>query len=144
MKMNLKVTALIYSTQQPAEVTIVEMLGRNKYLAIYNGRRYAAMFNPFQGMYYVEDLRTCYPTMSDEDLDSMLSEMRSVSDSSERELGAYRKLGSVQHLRRLRAQEVRRAKNWKRLKHMVYSTVVASGVVLLIWIFVSGITNILA
>lgn len=38
-----------------AEVTIVEKIGDNKYIAEYNGVRCTAIFNPFAGRFYVDD-----------------------------------------------------------------------------------------
>ena len=39
-----------------AEATILKRIGDNQYLADYNGVKCAAMFNPFVGRYYVDDL----------------------------------------------------------------------------------------
>jgi len=39
-----------------AEATIIERLGDNSYLAEYDGVRCTAIFNPFVGRYYVDDL----------------------------------------------------------------------------------------
>jgi len=39
-----------------AEATIIKRLGDNDYLAEYNGVKCHAMFNPFVGQYYVDDV----------------------------------------------------------------------------------------
>jgi hypothetical protein len=38
-----------------AEATIMEKTGDNQYVAVYNGVRCTAIFNPFVGKYYVDD-----------------------------------------------------------------------------------------
>lgn len=144
MKMNLKVVALINSLNQTAEVTIIEMVGKNKYLAEYEGNLCATMFNPFMGMYYVDDIHGKFPTMSQEEMDSALYELRFISECNERELSAYRNLGSLKHLKSLRDKEIRRHKNWKLFKKIFKTTVIIVGASLLTWIFVSGILAIVA
>ena len=39
-----------------AEATILKKLGDNRYLADYNGVKCTAIFNPFVGRYYVDDI----------------------------------------------------------------------------------------
>ena len=39
-----------------AEATIIKRLGDNDYLADYNGVKCHAIFNPFVGQYYVDDI----------------------------------------------------------------------------------------
>ena len=39
-----------------AEATIMQRLGDNDYLAEYNGVKCHAIFNPFAGHYYVDDI----------------------------------------------------------------------------------------
>ena len=39
-----------------AEATIIERLGDNDYLADYNGVKCRAMYNPFTGRYFVDDV----------------------------------------------------------------------------------------
>jgi len=39
-----------------AEATILKRIGDNQYLADYNGVKCTAIFNPFVGKYYVDDL----------------------------------------------------------------------------------------
>lgn len=142
MKMNMKVTALIYSLNRTAEVTIIEMVGNNKYLAEYDGDICAAMFNPFAGMYCVDDIHGRFPAIPSEDMDDVLYELKFMSDSSERQLNAYRSLGSVKHLKQLRDKEIRRHKTWKMLKKVVTASISITGITLLLWIFISGIITI--
>lgn len=56
MKMNLKTTAMVHSLNATAEVTITEKTGDNQYLADYRGTICTAIFNPFVGLYYVDDI----------------------------------------------------------------------------------------
>jgi hypothetical protein len=39
-----------------AEATIIKKIGDNLYLADYNGVKCTAIFNPFVGRYYVDDV----------------------------------------------------------------------------------------
>lgn len=41
---------------QLAEATIIKRIGDNLYLTDYNGVKCTAIFNPFVGQYYVDDL----------------------------------------------------------------------------------------
>lgn len=56
MKMNITVNAMIHSLKAVAECTIVEKVGDNQYVAEYRGIRCSAIFNPFSGLYYVDDV----------------------------------------------------------------------------------------
>ena len=144
MKLNHKATALIYSQNQIAEVIITEMVGNNKYLADYQGTLCAAMFNPFTGMFYVDDVHGKFPNMSPEEMDDALYELRFLGESSERQLNAYRSLGSLKHLKRLRDEEIRRIRNWNRFKRISLVTFFGTGFFMLLWVFISGIVSILA
>ena len=56
-KMNLKTRARIHSLDgQLAEVEIVEKRGDNEYVASFDGKRCSAIFNPFAGCFYVDDI----------------------------------------------------------------------------------------
>ena len=144
MKMNLKTVALIYSINQPAEVTIKEMVGNNKYLAEYEGNLCAAMFNPFVGMYYVDDVNGRITDKVAENMDNVQYELGYLSQSCQRELNAYRSLGSYKHLKHLRQQELTRIKRWNFIKKTVKATIVSSGVILCLWILISGVMSIIA
>ena len=56
-KMNVKAQAHIHSLGgQLAEVTIIEKRGDNEFVAVYNGKKYSAIFNCFNWTYYVDDI----------------------------------------------------------------------------------------
>lgn len=141
MKMNLKTVALIYSINQPAEVTIKEMVGNNKYLAEYEGNLCAAMFNPFVGMYYVDDINGRITEKVAGDMDNIQYELRFLSESNRRELNAYRSLGSVKYLRNLRDKEIRRHKNLQRIKSVTKNLAIVAGASMFLWIFLAGILS---
>jgi len=44
-----------------AEATIIRRIGDNQYLADYNGIRCTAIFNPFVGRYFVDDVHGVIP-----------------------------------------------------------------------------------
>lgn len=48
--------AMIHSLKDTREVTIMEKVGDNQYVAKYEGKFYSAIFNPFVGLYYVDDI----------------------------------------------------------------------------------------
>lgn len=48
--------AMVHSLNARAEVTITEKVGDNDYRANYNGKTCTAIFNPFVGMFYVDDV----------------------------------------------------------------------------------------
>lgn len=56
MQMNIKTQAMVHSLKAVADVTILEKIGDNQYVAEYNGTRCTAIFNPFSGLYYVDDI----------------------------------------------------------------------------------------
>lgn len=57
MKMNLTKPMRIHSLRgEIREATIVEKVGDNKYIADYNGVKCSAIFNPFVGEFYVDDI----------------------------------------------------------------------------------------
>ena len=56
-KMNLKTRARIHSLSgNLADVEIIEKRGDNEFVAVYNGKRFSAIFNPFVGCFYVDDI----------------------------------------------------------------------------------------
>ena len=81
--------------------------------------------------------------MPEKEIEQVIIEMNYLGASQQRELDAYRKLGSLAHLKRLRKQEIRRIKRLKVamqiLKNLILSVYVAFGV----WVFVSWIDIIL-
>lgn len=56
MEINIKTTAMVHSLNRTAEVSILKKVGDNQYVADYNGVKCTAIFNPFAGMYYVDDV----------------------------------------------------------------------------------------
>lgn len=50
-----EVQAMVHSLNAPAPVTIISHKDNNNVIAEYNGQRCSAIFNPFVGMYYVDD-----------------------------------------------------------------------------------------
>lgn len=53
-----KTQAIVHSKQAegPQEVTIVKQNGNNDIIAEIDGKQYTAIFNPFSGYYYVDDI----------------------------------------------------------------------------------------
>jgi hypothetical protein len=51
-----KTMAMVHSLQSKAEVTILSEDGYNNVTAEYQGKKYTAVFNPFVGLYYVDDI----------------------------------------------------------------------------------------
>lgn len=55
--MNIKVRALVHSTNTVKEVTLIEKTDDNKYIVITDsGVLCTAIFNPFASLYYADDL----------------------------------------------------------------------------------------
>lgn len=52
----MKVEAMIHSQNDIRECEIVDKVGDNQYIAEYRGTRCTAIFNPFTGLYYVDDI----------------------------------------------------------------------------------------
>lgn len=52
----MKVKAMIHSQNDIRDCEIVEKVGDNQYIAEYRGIRCTAIFNPFTGLYYVDDV----------------------------------------------------------------------------------------
>lgn len=50
--------AMVHSQESkgPQKVTIVSRNGNNEVIAEINGMKYTAIFNPFIGLYYVDDI----------------------------------------------------------------------------------------
>ena len=54
---------------QLGEATIIRRLGDNDYLAEYRGVRCHAIFNPFAGRYFVDDVYGIIPTVQEQGLE---------------------------------------------------------------------------
>lgn len=52
----MKVKAMIHSQNDIRECEVVDKVGDNQYIAEYRGIRCTAIFNPFTGLYYVDDV----------------------------------------------------------------------------------------
>ena len=48
--------AMIYSSEEQVEVTILHHKNNNDVVAEYNGIRCTAVYNPFTGLFYVDDI----------------------------------------------------------------------------------------
>lgn len=57
-----KTKAMVHSLNDLDEVTIISEDGPNNVVAEYKGKRCTAIFNPFSGFYYVDDV---YGVISD-------------------------------------------------------------------------------
>ena len=62
MKM-FKTKAQVHSLKAQDEVTVLHEKGCNDVIAEYKGKRYTAIYNPFVGLFYVDDL---YGELSDQ------------------------------------------------------------------------------
>lgn len=51
-----RANAMVHSLKEVREVTIVEKTGDNQYVAEFEGTHATAIFNPFTGLYYVDDV----------------------------------------------------------------------------------------
>lgn len=51
-----KARAMVHSLQDVREVNIVEKTDDNQYVAEFEGTYATAIFNPFRGLYYVDDI----------------------------------------------------------------------------------------
>jgi hypothetical protein len=51
-----KIKAQVHSLNAQDDVSILHEKGPNDVIAEYDGKRYTAIFNPFAGLYYVDDL----------------------------------------------------------------------------------------
>ena len=56
-----KTTAFVHSLKSEGEVTILHNVNNNDIIADYNGTRCTAIFNPFVGMFYVDDIYGVLP-----------------------------------------------------------------------------------
>jgi hypothetical protein len=60
-KIMFKIKAQIHSLQAQDEVTILHDKNSNDVIAEYNGKRCTTIFNPFVGLYYVDDIYGVLP-----------------------------------------------------------------------------------
>ena len=76
-------------------------------------------------------------------METILFDLKDLSDSSQKELNAYRNIGSIRTLRRLRRQEKRRIKRMKRAFAVLKGLIVGACLAVEIWAFVSWIDIVL-
>lgn len=108
MELNMKITAKIRSLNTFDTVTVKEKIGNNQFLVNYRGTGCIAMFNPFEGVYYVDDIYGILPPVPEDEWDKAVQEMKYLYESNERELEAYRKIGSVSYLKALKKKEAKK------------------------------------
>ena len=53
--------AMVHSLKKQDEVAILHEKGINDVIAEYKGKRYTAIYNPFAGLYYVDDIYGMLP-----------------------------------------------------------------------------------
>ena len=70
-------------------------------------------------------------------------DLKEYRASQQRELAAYRKLGTVAHLKRLRRQEIRRKQLYKQLETLTILVLCGGSFLFHIWIFASFIDVVL-
>ena len=68
-----KIQAQVHSLGAKAEVMILYEDGPNKVIAEYNGVKCTAIYNVFNGMYYVDDI---YGVMSEEQYQRLLQQWK--------------------------------------------------------------------
>lgn len=56
-----KTKAQVHSLQAQDEVAILHQKGNNDVIAKYNGKRCTAIYNPFVGLFYVDDIYGILP-----------------------------------------------------------------------------------
>lgn len=81
--------------------------------------------------------------MPEKKMEQVIIEMNYLGVSQQRELDAYRKLGSVASLKRLRKQEIRRIKRLKAAMQILKNLILGVCVAFDVWVFVSWIDIIL-
>lgn len=133
MSMDIKTNAKIRSLNSIEKVTIKEKIGNNQFLVDYKGIACVAMFNPFEGMYYVDDIYGTLPSLADNEWDRAVQEMKYLYESNERELEAYRKLGSVSYLRQLKNKECKKIKKVDKASQDLINIFVGSFAGFCIW-----------
>lgn len=72
-------------------------------------------------------------------METIIFHVNYLGESSQEQLDAYRKLGSVRHLKRLRQQEIRRKKLLKRALWALKNLILGACLAFDLWIFISWI-----
>ena len=133
MELNIKTDAVIHSLNATETITLKEKIGNNRYVADYKGTICVAMFNPFDGQFYADDIYGAIPPIPDNQWELAVQEMKYLCDSNEKELNAYRKLGSVAELRRLKCKEVKRNRRIDKFHECLTISLAGSCAMLFIW-----------
>jgi hypothetical protein len=60
-----KTKAMVHSLKSQDEVIILHERGSNDVIAEYNGKRCTAIFNPFVGLFYVDDIYGILPNQNE-------------------------------------------------------------------------------
>lgn len=81
--------------------------------------------------------------MPEKEMEQIILELNYLGESSQQELDAYRNIGSVAHLKRLRRQEIRRKRLFKRILWVLKNLFFGACFAFDIWIFISWIDIIL-
>jgi len=81
--------------------------------------------------------------MPERKIQETIIDLSEYSDSQQRELAAYRKLGTVAHLKRLRRQEIRRKQLFRLAKKLISFMFFGGCLLFDIWVFISWIDVIL-
>lgn len=133
MELNIKTNAFIHSLNGNAEVTIKEKVGDNQYIADYKGALCTAMFNPFSGSFYVDDIYGVLPPIAEDHWDTAVQQMKYMCESNQRELEAYRKIGSVAELKALKRETRRKQKQFYKFRQRMLNIFVGSATLFSIW-----------
>ena len=81
--------------------------------------------------------------MPERKMQKTVIDLKEYRASQQRDLAAYRKLGTVAHLKRLRRQEIRREQLYKQLKTLTLLVLCVGSLLFHIWIFSSFIDVVL-
>lgn len=133
MKLNIKTTAIVHSLNSSAQVVIKEKIGDNQYLADYEGMTCTAMFNPFTSSFYVDDIYGVLPPFPEDQWERAIQEMRYLCESNQRELEAYRKLGSVASLKALKREDAIRNKQRNKLRESLFNAIIGAFTLVSVW-----------
>lgn len=75
--------------------------------------------------------------MPEKEMEQIILDLNYLGESSQRELAAYRNVGSVEHLKRLNRKESRRRRRIKHLKQIMKAVVGCAEFLLVAWVLLS-------
>lgn len=81
--------------------------------------------------------------MPEKEMEQIILELNYLGESSQRELDTYRNIGSIEHLKRLRKQEMRRKRLLKQISRALKNLFFGACFAFDIWIFISWVDIIL-